>query len=228
MSEEPLANPIDMAPVHVMFRREFRSLPGLVRAVAAGDLARATVVADHAAFVDLVLTIHHTGEDKHVWPLLHERVPAEIEDLVDVMEEQHAGVHEEHLRLGGALAAWRDGASAADREAVAESLERLVARLAEHLALEEERVVPLIGKYLTAAEWARLAEDGAVGLSPDELLASVGMIFYEADQAVIDMIIGHMPAEIRPAFPKAANDAYAAYAERVYGTPAPPRGLGGR
>ncbi|HEY6497436.1 MAG TPA: hypothetical protein VIZ43_29510 [Trebonia sp.] len=55
------------------------------------------------------------------------------------------------------------------------------------------------------------------------LPVSLGMVLYEADPSVIEMFVAAMPAEVRPAFPKAANDADAAYAERLYGTPTPPR-----
>jgi len=55
-------------------------------------VARAAVIADHITLMSLLVTEHHTGEDKHVWPNLIERVPGEI-PLVHVMEEQHAGVH---------------------------------------------------------------------------------------------------------------------------------------
>ncbi|TDD48529.1 hemerythrin domain-containing protein [Nonomuraea terrae] len=72
----PLADASDMFVVHTMFRREFGSMPGLVRGVAAGDERRAEVVAGHVALINGVLHHHHAGEDAHVWPRLLERVPA--------------------------------------------------------------------------------------------------------------------------------------------------------
>ena len=45
---------------------------------------------------------------------------------------------------------------------------------------------------------------------------------YEAEPAVIETIVAGMPAEVRPAFPQAANEAYAAYTQRLHG-PAPAR-----
>jgi hypothetical protein len=51
-----------------------------------------------------------------------------------------------------------------------------------------------------------------------ELLpVSLGMVMYEAEPAVIEMIVAGMPAEVRPAFPQAANEAYVAYAQRLHG-----------
>lgn len=228
MTEDPLADARDMFAVHTMFRREFGLLPDLVRGVTAGDVQRAAVVADHAAIVTAILHLHHAGEDKHIWPLLRERGAAEIAEIVDVMEAQHEGIHKEYLRLNGALEAWRASASADDRNALVACVEQLLPQLRTHLTLEEERVVPLIERYVTAAEYGRAAGDGATATPPDVLSVSLGMVFYEADPAVVEMIITGMPAAIQPSFPKAAIDAYAAYAYRLYGTPTPPRVTDGR
>jgi hypothetical protein len=54
------------------------------------------------------------------------------------------------------------------------------------------------------------------------------MVIYEADPAVTEKIVAEMPPEVRPAFPQAANEAYAAYARQLHGTPTPPRVTIGR
>src|ERR1700722_3872069 len=46
---ESLADPADTFAADTMFRREFGLMPGLVRAVTAGDTQRARLVADHIA-----------------------------------------------------------------------------------------------------------------------------------------------------------------------------------
>ena len=223
MTVETLADARDMFAVHTMFRREFGLAPDLVRAVAAGDAQRATVVADHVSLLSMMLDIHHSGEDKHIWPLLRERGATETAQIVDVMQEQHERIHDQYLRLSEALTAWREDSSAESRDALARAVEGLAAQLEAHLALEEDRVVPLIERYLTTAEYGLLAGEGAQNTPPELLAACLGMVMYEAEPAVIEMIITELPAEIRPAFPQAANEAYAAYAQPLYGTPAPPR-----
>jgi hypothetical protein len=45
-----------MFAVHAMFRREFGQMSHLVRAVAAGDTQRATLVTDHIALVSGVMS----------------------------------------------------------------------------------------------------------------------------------------------------------------------------
>jgi hypothetical protein len=47
-------------------------MPALVRAAVAGDTPRVTLIADHITLMTGILTRHHSGEDKHIWPdLLH-------------------------------------------------------------------------------------------------------------------------------------------------------------
>ena len=50
-----------------------------------------------------------------------------------------------------------------------------------------------------------------------------GMFMYEAAPEVIDMVVTHMPAEVQPVIESLGAQAYAAYAEALYGTAAPAR-----
>jgi hemerythrin-like domain-containing protein len=212
-----------MFVVHTMFRREFGLMPGLVRAVAAGDKQRTMLVADHVALVSKVLDLHHSGEDKQVWPRLRERGNGEIASIVGVMEEQHAGIHHGLLQVTAAVESWRDSASAQTRDALASAVGQLLPVMKEHLALEEERVVPLIEKYITAAEYALLPQEANAEVPQDKLPTIFGMIMYEGDPVVIDAMVAEMPAEIQPVLKDAAAQAYAAYAQQLYGTATPAR-----
>jgi hypothetical protein len=223
MTNEPLADARDMFAVHTMFRREFGLMPGLVREVAPGDGQRAALVADHVVLVNQVLDFHHSGEDKHVWPRLRERCPDECVALVDTMEDQHHTIHAYLLRVNAAEQAWRGVASADDRDALAGAIDQFLAALTEHLALEEERVVPLIEQYITQSEWSLVAQEGGQEFPPDKLPTIFGMVQYEGDPAVIDMIVSHMPAEVRPIIKDLGSQSYGAYAKELYGTATPPR-----
>jgi iron-sulfur cluster repair protein YtfE (RIC family) len=216
MAEEPLADARDMFAVHTMFRREFGLMPDLVRGLMAGDTGRAVAVGDHVALVSTMLDIHHSGEDKHIWPLLRERGAGKIAEIVDAMEEQHDRIHADYLRLGQALTAWRERPWAENGDALAGAIEQLIPGLEAHLSLEEDEVVPLIERHVTAAEYARLAAEGAENTPAELLPVCLGMVMYEAEPAVIEMIVAGMPANVRPAFPQAANEAYAAYAQRLH------------
>jgi Hemerythrin HHE cation binding domain len=99
-SDQSLTNVHDMVVVHRVFRREFRLLPQLVRGVAPGNTARATVVAGHARRCLTGLHLHHSGEDDLLWPKLLERAAPETA-LIERMEAQHERVHSAVVTLTG-------------------------------------------------------------------------------------------------------------------------------
>ncbi|MFG2075273.1 hemerythrin domain-containing protein [Nonomuraea maritima] len=225
MRQGRLADTRDMFAMHTMFRREYGNTPDLVRAARVGDLHRATVVADHIALLNHVLHGHHTAEDKYLWPLLLERVGAELAPIVLVMEEQHTRIHHGYVRLNMALAAWREDASARARAAVARALDELVPVLDTHLSLEEERVVPLIERHLSREEYARAGKEGIAHNPPDAVPVIVGMLMYESDLETIDGVIAALPADLRLVIRDLSVAAYASYAQKLYGTAMPPRVL---
>lgn len=218
---ESLADPRDMVAAHRMFRREFGLMPGLVRAVALGDTQRATLVADHIALLASVLSQHHAGEDRHIWPRLRERCPQQSGPLVDVMEDHYHAIRTHLLQVSKALQPWRDSASARAQGALAGAIDQLIAVITEHLALAEERLVPLIVNHITDAEYAVLAQENAAHIPPGKLAAVLGMIMYHREPAVSDVILAQMPVEVRPAIKDLAVRAYAAYAADLHGTAMP-------
>jgi hemerythrin-like domain-containing protein len=232
MVSEPLADAGDMLVAHMMlathtmFRREFGLMPGLVRAVAAGDKQRAALVADHIALMSGVLNRHYAGEDEYVWPLLRQRCPEECASLADIMTDQHHAVYACLLLVAQAAESWRDSASADTRDALAGAVHRLTQATNEHLALVEEHVVPLIEKHLTEAEYAVLALRQAAYIPPAKLPAVFGMVMYQGDPAAIDIIVAEMPVEVQPVIKDLAVKAYVTYARELYGIAAPPRVTG--
>ncbi|GAA4587122.1 hypothetical protein GCM10023194_35150 [Planotetraspora phitsanulokensis] len=213
----------EMYMLHDMFRREFGLMPGLVRGVTAGDLERAQIIASHVESVSTLLHHHHHSEDEFVWPMLAERVPAELEPFVHLMEDQHEKVAKVAAEVDEAIAAWRDLATGESRQVLAEALDRLLPLLREHLEAEEEHVVPLMESHITATEWNQMVQAGAAQADPEGLPLGFGMLMYEGDPEVVDIAIANMPPEARPLIRQVATEAFAAYAERVHGTPTPPR-----
>jgi hypothetical protein len=127
------------------------------------------------------------------------------------------------VRVEQALAAWEDGASAGTRDAVVDAVDQLVPVMEEHLALEEERVVPLIDEYLTDAEYSRVSQEQSAEAPPEKLPAFFGMFIYETAPEVVDMVVSHMPPEVQPVIKDLGTQAYAAYAKELYGTATPAR-----
>jgi hemerythrin-like domain-containing protein len=223
MSNDVTPDVRDMYMVHAALRREFRLLAGLVRGVDDGDVERARVVADHITLLDDLLHHHHGNEDKHLWPRLLERGSAEIAPIVHVMESQHEGIDKTSAEVKSALNVWRENADSQVGNVLAGTFERLVPALEEHLQLEEERVLPLIEKYVTQAEWSLMVTEGAQ-VDPKDMPLLLGMMIYEGDPEVIEKTISHVPAEIQPVIGGLAVEAFTKHSELVHGTATPRRG----
>lgn len=186
----------EMVVVHRVFRREFTAMPGIVRRVGDGDLARATVVAD---YVDLVLGglhMHHVGEDEVLWPRLLERA-APSTGLVETMQEQHERVDEHAARVGPLLAEWRLTASSVRGEQLARAVEAFTADLCTHLDLEEREILPLVSQHISVAEWDSLGEHGRDTMSLRQAPLLFGALLEEADERERAFMLEPLPALLR-------------------------------
>jgi hemerythrin-like domain-containing protein len=216
-----MADVRDMFMVHTMLRREFTLLPALVRDVASGDSERSAVVGRHAERLCLVLHLHHEGEDIILWPLLMERGGTRASAIVPEMEEQHHGIEAGLDDVHALLPTWKH--TARNGESLAAAFEVLLDRLLKHMALEEEGVLPLAEKVVTAAEWARLGAHSLANSPKRDLPLVLGMAMYEGDPDVVKEVLSHAPLVARLIMPLVAPHLYARHAKRLYGTAAPPR-----
>ena len=215
----PFADTSDMHKVHTMFRREFGLLPALVRNVTAGDEARSRIVADHIEFLSMILETHHQSEDESLWPKVLDRGTHEVAPVVHLMKSHHEGIGELLAEVHMELRVWLDSAATARGEALGDTVDRLAALLKEHMGLEEERILPIVGKYVTAAEWEEMVQKGAVKLRREDIPLIAGMVMYEGGPEV-------GPPEAHLALRDLAPKAFASYSKRVHGTATPPRVTG--
>ncbi len=211
----------DMFMVHTMMHREFQLLPQLVRDVAEGDTKRAAVVARHAELLCLVLHLHHEGEDVILWPLLLERGGDQALAIVPTMEEQHHGIEAALELVTMLLPGWK--ATTRNGEALAGAFDVLFDRLLEHMTTEENKILPLAEKLVTAAEWAKLGEHGLSKSPKKDLPLVLGMTMYEGDPEVVGEVLSHAPLMARLIMPLVAPRLYASHARRVHGTATPAR-----
>ncbi len=221
---EPMADVRDMYMAHGMFRREFGLIPGLVRGVPDGDQKRARVVGYHIDLLRRILHAHHEGEDSILWPKLRERGGREATAIVPTMVGQHEAIEERLARAGELLPGWR--ATARGGAEFAEVFDKLFSVLDEHMAMEEKEILPLAGKYITAAEWKGLGQHGISVLKGRELPLSFGLVMYEADPDVVKSVLKEAPLPARVLVPRIAPRMFAAHAKRVHGTATPPRATG--
>lgn len=211
----------EMVLVHRVFRREFRLLPALVRAVRDGDRARADVVGEHLADLTGALHHHHVGEDELLWPVLLGRVGLRA-DLVHRMEAQHERLHVLLTGIDELSARWRAGAAAADRDALADLVTQASAALDEHLADEEHELLPLVSEHVTPAEWHALNKRGQDSLPKNgKAFVFLGMILEEATPRETALFLRELPAPVRWAWRLAGRRVYARAVARIRGTARP-------
>jgi hemerythrin-like domain-containing protein len=188
----------EMVVVHRMFRREFRAMPGLLRAVAAGDTTRSKLVGDHIATLAEALHHHHHGEDLLLWPKLVERVGSLNTELVQRMEAQHEVVSRGLSTVDELLPRWRGTADTSTRDELATVLADVSAALDEHLGEEEQEVLPLVSIYITQAEWDALGDHGKSGIPKGSKgFVALGMILEEATPDERVRFLGLLPPPVR-------------------------------
>ena len=205
----------EMVLVHRVFRREFRLLPALVRAVAPGDTTRAEVLGEHLATVAHGLHHHHTAEDELLWPLMLRR-DAVHSDLIHRMEAQHARLHEPLERIGTLNARWRATASAADRDALADVLAQASVALDEHLTDEERELLPLVSTHVSQAEWDALGERGrSIIPKGKKALVFLGSLLEEATPAERRRFLAQLPLPARLLWRLFGDRVYATGCDRL-------------
>jgi hemerythrin-like domain-containing protein len=216
-----MADSRDMIVIHQMFRREFKALPAFVSNVAAGDSAQVAIVADHVEWMVTFLHTHHEGEDMLVWPRLVERCPTEVEPLIFTMEAQHHGLALALDSLAVRADQWRTTSAAPERDALAGAATDLLVRIAEHLDLEERKVLSLIDTYLTEKEWKQVGGSGLKKMSFSQLQIAFGAILRDATPAQVAIMRDTIPRLAWLAFSLLGPRAYAKHNRRLSNVPAP-------
>nr|WP_246324765.1 hemerythrin domain-containing protein [Petropleomorpha daqingensis] len=204
-----------MVVVHSAFRREFAEAPELIRAVGVDDRRHAATVGAHLQLLLELLHRHHEGEDRLLCPKLRARIEPERQPVLDAMEQQHAAIHAEVTQATAVLGRWRTFAHERDREPLADCFDRFSRLLDEHLAAEEEQILPLAARWLTREEWEELGQEGMAGVPRKQRSAVVGMIMKDGDPEVVRGILAHVPALARTLLPRTAPRSYARYARRL-------------
>ena len=203
----------EMVLVHRVFRREFRMLPALIRAAQTRD--RAEVLGTHLHHLLQALHNHHTHEDEHLWPMLLNRVGLR-EELVHRMESQHAHLATLLDRAADLNPRWRATAEPALRDELADVVAGVSAGLDEHLADEENEVLPLVQQYVTQSEWEDFNAQAQKSLPKNKLvLYFVGAILEEADASETRRFLGSLPAPARLFWRMAGQRYYAKEIGRV-------------
>lgn len=207
-----------------MFRREFGLMPQLLRGSADPDRAR--TIAHHFDTVTATLHHHHHSEDEDLWPLVLHRAAVAAAAPVGSMEAQHAQLADALTSLQSQVRDWSAAPTADVAETLANDTQQLVWLLNEHLDAEEEHLVPLMERHITAVEVQEIvARGGAIGATgdPEALPLAFGMMLYEADPEIVDRAVASVPPSMRGVIHSLAQEAFAAHSRAIHGTPTPPR-----
>jgi hemerythrin-like domain-containing protein len=185
----------EMVLIHRLIRREFGQLPRLLR-TAAHDRARSKIVGAHAREMLNFLHTHHSGEDELLFPLLRERAALEPE-LMDRMDAQHAQVDAAVTAIDAELPAWTANADAAAGERMAAVIDAMMPTLIDHLAEEEQKILPIASATVTQSEWDTLGKHGMSAIPLTRRLIILGHITEEADNAERQRFLQVVPAPVR-------------------------------
>jgi hemerythrin-like domain-containing protein len=187
-----------MVLIHRVIRREFGQLPRLLRS-AANERARAKVVGAHAQEMLNFLHVHHAGEDELLFPLLRRRTALDPE-LMDRMDAQHAQVDATVTAVGAELPAWKASADAAAGERMAARIEATMPTLIDHLAEEEQKILPIVSVTVTQSEWDAFGRHGMRAIPLTRRLVIIGHIAEETDDAERRTFMQVVPAPARLAY----------------------------
>jgi len=141
--------------LHQGLREDATRLHAALRAFRADDDADArSVVSSWYAFAG-ELRAHHETEEAIVFPQLVELVPIVVPHI-ECIQRDHRRLEELTNESSSVMAALRHSASAADA-ATAADLVGALSELLEHvLDLEDEDVLPLLGRHMSRAEYAAM------------------------------------------------------------------------
>jgi hypothetical protein len=193
--------------VHRTFREEFAAL---AREAAEGaGREREPALEDQLGLMLRVLHEHHTGEDTMIWPLVRSRAP-ESAAVLDAMEAEHEELDPLIERAGDSRVPLSERADV---------LAALSERLAAHLDREEREALPLVERYLTAAEFTAIDKTQMKALGRD-LPDLAGAVLWHATPRERELALALAPAILGIMWKLSWRRRYARRADRTYGRPA--------
>ncbi|MDT0275270.1 hemerythrin domain-containing protein [Blastococcus goldschmidtiae] len=137
--------------IHAAVRRDLDRLDQALAGMADGDRSRAQALERAYANLRTELTLHHEGEDTHIWPML-----ASVgvdRGLLDTMESEHHAMAEALAETGAAMATLAGSGRAVDAAAARDSLLRTREVTERHLRHEETELEPQLAPFHDSPEW---------------------------------------------------------------------------
>jgi hemerythrin-like domain-containing protein len=154
--------PVDMTMMYVMhhaFRRDLAVLSAAASVTPATDRRAWGALADRWALFAEALHLHHTGEDRGLWPRLLAVATPEETEVLEAMEAEHEAIDPMLTACADGFARLREHADDDARAALAVRLSAARAQLGEHLRHEETEAIAIIQRRLSDADWHRIEEE---------------------------------------------------------------------
>lgn len=192
----PLADTSDMVGLHRVFRDAFDRAESYIATADPADPERVEMVASYYDNVLRLVHAHHDGEDELLTPRLVQRcTPAEAAE-VERVAAQHREVLGNLDRAEVALAGWRSAASAPTAAAATTALGVLGTSLRAHLDDEEQTVLPIAARYITAPEWGELPGHAMQNFTGDKLWLILGLVQEQMTPQQVETVEANMPPPV--------------------------------
>ncbi len=209
--------------LHQLARRELRLLADLASWAPSDEAARTVELTRHADLVSRVLLQHHAVERDVLWPALFRLLPR---------DEQEAARHyvtdwtsrtallDHHLRdLSTVARQWAVSESSAAREAFVVACSRLADAVEAQTEAEEMTLLPLIGTYLTTADWRAVSRAARTDLDGREQMLVLGLALEDACAGDRARLLAGLSPAARTAWRLFGHRDYRAAVVRLRGAP---------
>jgi hemerythrin-like domain-containing protein len=184
--------PVDMTMMYVMhhaFRRDVAALAAAAAVTPATDRRACGALADRWALFSEALHLHHTGEDRGLWPRLLAVATPEEAEVLEAMEAEHEDVDPMLAACAAGFAQLREHADEDARATLAVRLAAARAQLTDHLRHEETEAIAIIQRRLSDADWHEIEEQNFKhDVSPRLLLALVPWVAEGVPAEVRDVV----------------------------------------
>ncbi len=191
---------LDMTMMYVFHDAIGRELQRITKVTARADDDPAHVLRTAVGWelFKRYLTVHHTAEDEHVWPVAEAVLAGRGDDdglaLLAEMEAEHAAIDPLLAAIDAALAD-RDTGPAR----LGELTDALYTGISAHLRHEERETLALLDTTLTGEQWSRFGAAHAQGIGDDARRYLPWVLDGLAPQRAA-RILAAMPEPIRTAY----------------------------
>jgi hemerythrin-like domain-containing protein len=183
--------------IHRALRISATRLRAAVDGLDRGDRSRAAAISGWFDGFAGELRAHHTVEDEIFFPALAERVPT-YADHGDGLAADHVRLEELLGELSQTLRHLGGGADWLETVAAASALTaELAEHLDEHLAVEDEDVLPLFERHFTAAEYEAMHEQALKKISFRQMAFTVPWLVSHLEGEEKDELLATAPLPLK-------------------------------